>query len=219
MNKGYFITGTDTGVGKTFVAVAIAGVLKKRGMRVGVMKPVETGVEEASPSDAGRLLEASACAEPLDVVNPYRFRAPLSPATASRLIGVKIDFRRILDCFLILSRRNDAVVVEGAGGILTPLTDRKTMSDLMVALGLPAVIVAASRLGCINHTLLTYREAMRLGVEPVGVVLNHPTENPDESVAYNAEELKRLGVPVIGEIPFLKEPEGAESILGPLVSL
>jgi dethiobiotin synthetase len=211
MKKAYFITGTDTGVGKTLITGGIAGALVERGLKVGVMKPVETGCYEQNgdlfPADAMFLKEEVEPEVPLDIVNPYRFKEPLAPSVAARIEEVEIDLRKIKKCFLELSRGKDVVLVEGAGGLLVPLNHKKTSADLIKLLKLKLVVVAASRLGVLNHTLLTVRHAEELGIKVAGVIMNHPEPSADLSINYNMEELKRLGVPIIGELPYLMEGE------------
>jgi dethiobiotin synthetase len=216
MKKGCFITGTDTDVGKTFVTCALAGALKRGGRDVGVMKPVETGCVERGgglvPADALALKEAAGASDTLDAINPYRFAAPLAPNMAARNTGREIDLTIIKERFKDLSTKHDLVLVEGAGGLLAPVTDNETMADLAALLGLPLVIVAPSRLGCINHTLLTVRTAEQKGIPVLGIILNHPVpmDAADLSTQYNLEEIKRLAkVPVLGEVPYMEEGEKA----------
>src|SRR5437879_13345036 len=148
------VTGTDTGVGRTVVACALATALRQRGRRVAVMKPVETGVED-EPADPLALRAAAADPAPLDDICPYRLRAPLAPAVAARLEGVTIDVARLVA--LVARRRQEAdmLLVEGAGGLLVPLDARTTYADLAVRTGLPLLVVGANRLGTVNHCALT----------------------------------------------------------------
>ncbi len=210
MNQGFLITGTDTGVGKTFVTSLMAMVLTDAGINTGVMKPVETGCAVKNgrliPIDAMTLKNASGAEDPLDAINPFRFAPALAPNIAARLENVKIDLRKIKDCFKSLSKAHDLILVEGAGGLLSPLTDEKTMADLAVALKLSIIIVAPSRIGVINHALLTVECARRRNLHIDGIILNNPTPpERDASRAFNRAEIERLsGIPVLGEIPFLK---------------
>ena len=168
-----FITGTDTGVGKTFVACALATALRERGRRVAVMKPVETGVE-GEPADALALRAAAADPAPLGDICPYRLRAPLAPAVAARLEGVTIEVARLVA--LVARRRQDAdvLLVEGAGGLLVPLDGQTTYAELAVRAGLPLLIVGANRLGTVNHCALTARVAAAAGLVVRGFVLSQP---------------------------------------------
>lgn len=206
-NKGYFITGTDTGVGKTFVAAGIAGVWREKGIDVGVMKPVEAGCREKDgklePQDALCLKNAAGTADELDLINPYRFKAPLAPSIASRLEGKVIDLKRIKECYDALATKHSMMLVEGVGGLLAPLNEKETVVDLVRLLGLPLIVIAESRLGAINHTLLTVRHAQSIGIEVKGIVLNYPALSVDEALSTNQAEIKRFAsAPVLGELPF-----------------
>ncbi|MEK6531361.1 MAG: dethiobiotin synthase [Deltaproteobacteria bacterium] len=210
MSRAYFITGTDTSVGKTFVGAGIASALREKGLSVGVMKPVETGCtavrNKLAPEDALTLKNACTPASSLDEINPYRFRAPLAPSIASRIQGKRISLDVIKKAFSSIRSKHDITLVEGAGGLLTPLTGEKTMLDLCLYLEVPLIIVASSRLGCINHTLLTVSAARASKVKIKGIILNNADEDGrDSSRAYNMNEIKKLAkTPVLGEIPFLK---------------
>ncbi|MFQ5735292.1 MAG: dethiobiotin synthase [Thermodesulfobacteriota bacterium] len=211
MRRSFFITGTGTGVGKTFVTAGLARVARDAGDEVGVMKPVETGCEKAAgslvPRDAHTLKEAALSAAPLDTINPYRFSLPLAPYLAARLEGVQIDPALIKARYDALCEENDVVLVEGAGGLLVPVTGEMTMADVARMLGAPLIIVADSRLGVINHTCLTAECATGRGLAVEGVIMNNttaPGDAPDR--AYNRSEIERLtGLPVFGELPFAGE--------------
>ncbi|MEK7829395.1 MAG: dethiobiotin synthase, partial [Deltaproteobacteria bacterium] len=159
--KGFFITGTDTGVGKTFVTAGIVSALRGKGANVGVMKPVETGCPEKNgrlePQDAIFLKKMSGVDDDMDLINPYRFKVSLSPAVASRVEGKTVELNRIKECYDKLASRHSMMFVEGAGGLLAPINEDETVADLIKLLNLPIIIIAASRLGAINHTLLTVR--------------------------------------------------------------
>jgi len=211
-----FITGTDTGVGKTFVACALAHAFRARGQRVGVLKPVETGVV-GEPEDALRLKLAAADPAPLDDVCPYRLRAPLAPAVAAAREGVAIDLERIAALVRRRAREVDVLLVEGAGGLLVPIVGGITFLDLAVRLELPLIIVAANRLGTINHTALTARVAGIAGLVVRGFVLSHPMPETDESASTNVETIVSLtGLPCLGVVPHCARPEdGATAIVLP----
>ncbi|MBE7414400.1 MAG: dethiobiotin synthase [Deltaproteobacteria bacterium] len=208
MKRSFFITGTDTGVGKTEVACMLARAFRASGLKPGVMKPVETGCPERDgrlvPMDALRLKEASGTGAELDIINPYRFAPPLAPLTASGLSGTTIEFKKIKSCFKELSNTHDIMLVEGAGGLLTPVAQDTYMADLALDLGLPAVIVSANRLGTINHTLMTLKCAVGMGIEVAGIILNNSEPHGDDlSRAHNRAELERLSpAPVLFEAPF-----------------
>ncbi|MEK6691104.1 MAG: dethiobiotin synthase [Nitrospirota bacterium] len=210
MAKGIFITGTDTDVGKTVVAGALAMGLKKIGFSVGVMKPVETGCKKVGkrliPSDAIFLKKASGSRDSLDLINPYRFEKSLAPSVASELEGVRIDISRILKTFDIMKKRHDIVIIEGAGGILVPVYKDYLFLDLIRDLGLPVLIVARPWLGTINHTLLTIRCAQEYGIPVIGFILNYTKDlKQDPSEKTNPLVIKRLSnVPLIGIFPFIR---------------
>lgn len=186
-----FVTGTDTGVGKTYVACALARALRARGRRVAVVKPVETGVA-GEPADAGRLREAAGDPAPLDDVCPYRFRAPLAPAVAAAEARVAIDVDRIVALLRRRAAEADVLLVEGAGGLLVPIADRTTWADVAARARLPLLVVAANRLGTVNHTALTARVAAAMDLRTHGFVLSHPTPATDASAASNAATIAAL---------------------------
>src|SRR5215510_7648161 len=186
-----FITGTDTGVGKTFVACALAVALRARGRRVAVMKPVETGVD-GTPDDALRLRAAADDRAPLDAICPLRFRAPLAPAVAARLEGRTIDVGALVEAIGRRARDADVLLVEGAGGLLVPLDARTTWADVAAHAALPLLIVAANRLGTVNHCALTARVAASAGLAVRGFVLSQPAAETDASAATNAETIAAL---------------------------
>jgi len=220
---GILVTGTDTGVGKTIVACALAAALLERGTRVAAWKPVETGIEPGAEdsSDAALLARAAACNASLDSVCTYRLRAPLAPAVAARLEGVVIDIARLGAAYRQHADRTDLVVIEGAGGLLVPLAGRTTYLDLARYLDVPILVVAANRLGTINHTALTARVAAAEGVRVAGFVLNHPlaprsegaTAPPgtvptvrDQSMATNRDAIiEQTGLPCLGELPHVPD--------------
>jgi dethiobiotin synthetase len=170
--RGCFIAGTDTAVGKTLIASALARCLRQAGVKVGVMKPVETGTDCTLPSDADRLRASIGCEDPLDLISPYRFSAPLAPLAAARQAGVRIHTERILAPFKTLAARHEFLVVEGVGGVLVPITDRVDVRDLICLLELPVLIVGRATLGGVNHALLTVQALRQREIAIVGLVLN-----------------------------------------------
>ena len=160
MVKGFFVTGTDTGVGKTLVAAALARRLRAEGIRAGAMKPIETGCElvdgELRPSDGLFLRSACEMTEDLSSIVPFRFEAPVAPLVASDREGRPVDVQVILKEFERLASAYDTLLVEGVGGILIPITQDYFVVDLAKELGLPLIVVATPFLGTINHTLLQY---------------------------------------------------------------
>jgi dethiobiotin synthetase len=224
MKRACFVTGTDTGVGKTMITAALAAALAGRGLRVGVMKPAETDCDPArgreGAQDACLLREAAGCTAPLAWIVPYALPLPLAPALSAERAGVVIDPGHIQDCYRRLLEQHDVVLVEGAGGLLVPLTGEQTMLDLAASLGLPLLVVARNVLGTINHTCLTV-EVARRRCRVLGVVLNHstPPDLGDPAVSSNAASLRRwCPVPLYGPAPYLAErSQAALRALGELL--
>jgi dethiobiotin synthetase len=206
--RGILITGTDTGVGKTFVGCGLAAALTARGKTVGVLKPAETGCTMRDgmlyPEDATRLAAFARTPSPLDQICPYRFAPPVAPHVAAELAGRMIEPRRIALAFEQIARHHDVTLVEGAGGLLVPLVGRYTFADLARELRIPLVVVVGSKLGALNHTLLTLRCAQTLSLPVTGYILNHPLPVRDLATQTNAQALARLtDVPCLGILPFL----------------
>ncbi len=210
-----FITGTDTGVGKTFITYNLAIALRERGVSVACYKPVETGVQDL-PSD-GSLL-AKATAQPLEEVVPITFRLPLAPYAASIEKGVPLDISSIKEFFFRLKRKYELILVEGAGGIAVPILKDYDYSDLAKDLDLKVVIVARAGLGTINHTYLTYRYAKSKGLQVAGIVLNG-FRGEDVSERTNPRIVEELtGIRPV-EIPFSQGETLAQEYLDRLLSL
>jgi dethiobiotin synthetase len=209
--RGLFVTGTDTGVGKTVAAAAVLSVLRRGGRDAVPMKPVETGA--GGPETAADLdfcLAAAGLAvtpEEYRLMAPCRLPLPASPHLAAREAGTRVEMSRLLGAFRRLLELHGLVIVEGAGGVLVPLDETTTMLDLMVAMELPVMLVARSGLGTINHTLLSLREIERAGLPVAGVVFcdSAPTvRGPIERD--NVRIIPRMsGAPVVGHIPYLPD--------------
>jgi len=203
-----FITGTDTGVGKTAVTTALVRLLLKQGRRVGAYKPAASGAEDgpAGPvwSDAALLAEALAQAFPLERICPQRFLAPLAPPVAAAEEGTQVDSGLLRTGAEWWADKVDLLLVEGAGGLLSPISDTDLVVDLAGDLGFPLLIVARLGLGTINHTLLTVEAASRRGVPVAGVILNETrqAEMVDPACASNPRELaRRCPVPILAIVP------------------
>jgi dethiobiotin synthetase len=210
MGKGIFITGTDTGVGKTVFACGLAALLKESGYKVGVMKPAETGCGQDDgklvPQDAVALQEASGCTAPLVKICPYQFREPLAPSVAADREGTRIDIDRLMNLYNEINAAYDITIVEGAGGLLVPLLPSYTYADFAKVLKLPLIIVAANKLGMINHLLLTLEHASCKGLSVLGYVLNQVESQPSLAAETNREALVSLtGVPCMGEVPYIED--------------
>lgn len=206
MTRALMITGTDTGVGKTLLGCALAAAAKARRMRVGVMKPAETGCAaahgELAPADAQALVCAASTELSLALVCPYRYPSPLAPACAAEADGLPApDPGRIERCFREIAEQSELVIVEGAGGISVPITWRFNYADLALRLGLEVVLVVGNRLGCLNATILSVHYAKARNLNLRGYVLNDIEPAVTAAAKTNAESLKRLvDVPCLGLI-------------------
>jgi dethiobiotin synthetase len=213
MAFGLFVTGTDTGVGKTLAACALLHRLRARGLRAVGMKPVAAGVERTPQGlvngDVVALRNASSWAAPLDQVNPYCFELPVAPHLAAAAVGIRIEIAPIKQAFAALRTGADAIVVEGVGGFLVPLNDRDDAGDLAVALSLPVVLVVGMRLGCLNHALLTQHAIAARSLPMAGWIAN----SIDPAMARFDENLQalreRLAAPLLGVIPYCATPDPA----------
>lgn len=197
--KGYFVTGTDTGVGKTRVAVALVHALRRRGLRVAVMKPVAAGSAPGELNEDVLALTAASNieADPADV-NPYAFAEPIAPHIAAEQSATRIDLGVILAAYGRLATQSDAVVVEGAGGWRVPLNANEDMADLAQQLGLPVVLVVGLRLGCLSHALLTAESIQNRGLAWAGWIGNHIDPDMAEQAANLRALQARLLAPCLG---------------------
>lgn len=231
---GFFIAGSDTGVGKTVVACALAAGLRRRGFDVGVMKPVETGVGAATPDtpknaeqgrdatgsgsaqtgrnrapnltgqrDSVSLREAAQVDDPLELIAPLQFSLPAAPSVAAKFESRRVDLERVLAAFAELQKRHALLLVESAGGLLSPFDDERSMADLAGELRLPVVLVTRAALGTIHHTRLCLEAARTRALRVAGVVISH-THGPlalgeAENLAFLRDELGEL---LWGELPF-----------------
>lgn len=203
-HHGLFLTGTDTGVGKTMVSSALAHLLARKGVRVGVAKPFESGVSDpADLGEDGRLLRwASDSQDEIDRITPYRFREPLAPALAARREGVDIDWPSVVETVRDGHNRCDFQLVEGAGGLLVPLAGSHLVADLAEELALPLLIVARAGLGTINHTLLTLESARSRGLKVAGWIINGLEFTANVAEQHAADEISRLtDIPCWGVLP------------------
>lgn len=211
--RGLFVTGTDTGVGKTFVTTALARALRAAGIDVGVMKPIETGVPPDGPEDARALRRAAAVDDPLELVCPVRFALPASPEAAARAENRTVPLAAIRDAYATLAGRHAFMLVEGAGGLLVPIDGRTDMADLAREFGLPLLLVVRANLGTVNHTRLSLEAAERRGLEIFGVVLSHATPTLPEGDRRNLEGLReRLGERLLAELPHCASATAAPGV-------
>lgn len=207
MGSGILITGTDTRVGKTFVGCGLAALLRNSGRRVGVMKPAETGCIERDgkrfPQDAVHLKKASRSDLPLERICPYQLKEPLAPSVAAEREEIIIDIDRLMTLYEEIRSTHDVTIVEGAGGLMVPILPSYTYADLARVLKLPLIVVAANRLGVINHLLLTLEHAACKGLRVLGYVLNRVDKDASLALDTNRETLFTLtSVPCLGELPY-----------------
>lgn len=216
MSRGIFVTGTDTGVGKTIVAATLARLLRMNGVKVGVMKPVTSGCREDDGqlvSDDALLLCQAAGVPFTEDIAPYRLREALAPAEAAKCDGVRIDLSVIKASFDRLVSSYDYVIVEGAGGLMVPLSGGLLIADLARELGLPLLVVARPGLGTINHTVLTCFAAQQMGLGVAGVIINGMPEYPDLAEKSAPHHIGSLcGAPVLGIWPQRAEVDEMEIV-------
>jgi dethiobiotin synthetase len=206
-HHGFFVTGTDTGVGKTLVACGLLRAHVARGMTAAGMKPVATGVTPGTPGDVEQLLAAGNVIAPNDEVNPYGFAPPIAPHIAAEQAGVRIELERIERAFHALAARAQAVVVEGIGGFHVPLGHGSDTAQLAARLGLPVILVVGMRLGCLNHALLTVEAIERRKLKLAGWVANHVDPHM-LAAAENVQALEqRISAPLVARIAFADEPD------------
>ena len=199
----FFVTGTDTGVGKTHTVVQLLRLLRENGRSCAGFKPICCGDRQ----DAERLLGASANGLTIDQINPLWLKTPAAPLTTAQIEGVTVDIECLLNAFRTLRAQVDNVFVEGVGGWMVPIRSDYFVRDLAMEMRLPVLVVAKNRLGCLNHALLTVRSVQATGLRCAGVVLNGPTAGDNVASATNADVLASiLDLPLLPELG----PETAE---------
>ena len=212
---GLFFTGTDTGVGKTFVTAAVTRLLRQQGRNFGVCKPVATGAGWVAgkwvSEDTLCLARAAGIPDGLEQVTPWTFPDPVAPPVAAQRQGVRLHLEDLVRAVRGQQGEGKALLVEGVGGWLCPLTERETVADLAAALGLPVVVVARRSLGTLNHTLLTLEAVRTRGLSVAGVVVNETSPPQSLAEATNVEELRRrMDVPLLAVVPFQAEAGSRE---------
>jgi dethiobiotin synthetase len=226
MAKGFFVTGTDTGVGKTIITAALIRAAHILGFRACGMKPIETGCKTAGsrqqavvsskgktliPSDGMFLLDIAGTNESIDLITPIRFENPLAPMPASEIEGIPVDLTKIKNAYLDLTKKYDVIVIEGIGGLLVPINREYFVLDLARDFGLPLIVVSRPGLGAINHSMLTVNYALKEGLSVAGIIMNY-THTPEGDLAEktNPEVIKQISpVPIIGTFPYLKDLESS----------
>ncbi len=209
--NGFFITGTDTDVGKTVVTACLATLFINQGLDVGVMKPIETGVDpecsSAANSDAKFLMEVAGSPDAETEVCPYRLKTPASPYQSAQIEGTQIQPSAILEKFKILQSRHKMMLVEGIGGLLVPITRNFNVADLVLEIGLPLIIVSRLRVGTLNHTLLTVNAAKQYGIKIKGIILNQQESGELSDVEKQQGKLMEefSNLPILGTCPYIED--------------
>lgn len=208
MTRGYFVTGTDTGIGKTTFAVTLIHALRQRGLKVAAMKPVAAGGDliegKCVNEDVLALRQAADIQADLSIINPYAFAPPIAPHIAADQAGKTIDLDHIVSVYTALAAQADVVVVEGAGGLCVPLNAQHDIADLAEALRLPIILVVGMRLGCLNHALLTAEAIMQRGLKWTGWVANI-LDSEMQALEENIASLEsRLPSPSLGRLCMIK---------------
>ncbi|HEX5340573.1 MAG TPA: dethiobiotin synthase [Gammaproteobacteria bacterium] len=218
--RGVFVTGTDTGIGKTLVSCGLLRAFTQAGLRSVGMKPVASGAirspEGLRNDDALAILRSASVALPYEWVNPYAFEPPIAPHIAAAEAGVQIELSVLLEAYKQVCERGDAVVVEGVGGWQVPLSGRFGLPELARALALPVVMVVGMRLGCLNHALLTARAIRDDGLQLAGWIANRMQAEFPRARENLATLQNELPAPLLGEVPYLSAPEAgcADKYLG-----
>lgn len=211
MSRLFFVAGTDTEVGKTFVGAALLTRAERQGLKTAAYKPVASGADETPDGlrngDATTLLSAMNCPMPYEWVNPCCFRPAIAPHIAAREAGIALGVDMLVAGWRPLEGcAADFYLIEGAGGWRTPLNDRETLADFAQVLGAPVILVVAMRLGCINHALLTAEAVKRDGLELAGWVANQPGPQAMDRYGENLQTLRmRLSAPLLGELSFVED--------------
>ncbi len=213
MSRGFFITGTDTGVGKTHATCAMLHALKQRGLHAAPMKPVAAGTDETGMNeDVAAMLAVTGHQFAAADVNPYCLKAPLAPHIAAQMENVDIEMARIASAYARLAAQADVVLVEGAGGFLVPMNDAASMADIPRELGLGVILVVSMRLGCLNHALLTAEVVRARGLTLSGWIAN----TPGETMAAFEDNLATLKVamaaPLLGTLPYLERSQASNTM-------
>ena len=206
--KSLFVTGTDTGIGKTCISAGIALALKKSGVNVGVMRPFMCGIKQKTGSaddDVTTLTNAANVIDPRELVNPFFFPIPASPYTAAKNSGTKININHVLDSYEKLSKVHDVILVEGIGGIMTPILKNFSVIDLIKELHTNTLIVTSSKIGTVNHTVMTCKLCKNLEIPVKGLIINN-----FDSEGYPILELERdlsdlTDLPILCSLPHVND--------------
>jgi dethiobiotin synthetase len=206
MNQSWFITGTDTEIGKTWCTLAFIQHFKNQGLRVAGMKPIAAGCYRSDVnlrnSDAEQILELSGLDVPYDWVNPYAFEPPIAPHIAAAQVGQSMQLEKIIEKYQQLATLADVVIIEGVGGWRVPINATQSLKDMVLAMNVPVILVVGLRLGCINHALLSAETILRDGCTLVGWIANSVAPNFEGQSSIETL-LERLEVPLLAQMPYL----------------
>ncbi|MBI3640213.1 MAG: dethiobiotin synthase [Thaumarchaeota archaeon] len=215
--KAYFITGTDTGVGKTSITAGLAGSMRKLGIDVGIMKPIATGYPNKTgfkSSDVAKLVEATFIKDPENLINPVFLPLPTSPYDATKLLELSVDIPLIFDQFKKLLSMHQILLVEGIGGIMTPITKNFFIADMIKGMDIEAIIVTRATIGTLNHTVMTCKMCKDYGIKIRGLVINNFDEKGTPAEKNSPSTLYELtNVPILGTIPFIKDLNNTEKLI------
>ncbi|MGI0083230.1 MAG: dethiobiotin synthase [Nitrosopumilaceae archaeon] len=207
--KAFFITGTDTGVGKTAITAGIAGSMRRLGIDVGIMKPIASGNPQKTGSksaDVAILVEAAGTKDPEELINPVFLPIPTSPYDASKLLERAIDMPMIFTNFKKLLSIHDVLLVEGIGGVMTPITKNFFVADMIKAMAIETIIVTRATLGTLNHTVMTCRMCKDYDIKVKGLVINNFDEKGTAAEKNAPTTLYELtGINILGIVPFIKD--------------
>ena len=215
--KAYFITGTDTGVGKTVITAGLAGSMRKLGVDVGVMKPIASGTPQKTgfkSLDVDVIVEASRTKDSEDLINPVFLPIPTSPYDATKLLSLPVDMSLILTSFTKLLSIHDVLLVEGIGGIMTPITKNFFVADMIKAMSIETIIVTRATLGTLNHTMMTYQLCKNYDIRVKGLVINNFDEKgtaAEKNAPITLHEI--TGLDILGVVPFIKDYDKIDTMI------
>jgi dethiobiotin synthetase len=215
--KAYFITGTDTGVGKTSITAGLAGSMRKLGIDVGVMKPIATGYPNKTgfkSSDVAKLVEVTSIKDSENLINPVFLPLPTSPYDATKLLELSVDMQLIFVQFKKLLAMHETLLVEGIGGIMTPIAKNFFVADMIKEMDIECIIVTRATIGTLNHTVMTCKMCKDYGIKIRGLVINNFDEKGTPSEKNAPSTLYELtNIPILGTIPFIKDLNNTEKLI------
>jgi dethiobiotin synthetase len=215
--NAYFITGTDTGVGKTSITAGLAGSMRKMGVDVGVMKPIATGYPNKTgfkSSDVVKLVEAASVKDPENLINPVFLPLPTSPYDATKLLELSVDMPLIFEQFKKLLSMHEMLLVEGIGGIMTPITKNFFVADMIKGMNIEAIIVTRATIGTLNHTVMTCNACKDYGIKIRGIIINNFDEKGTPAEKNSPVTLYELtNIPILGTIPFIRDLNNLEKLV------